>query len=417
LLHVKSERKQFDVGGVLLDRPFRIRRLGHVGLNCRTLEKTAQFYVETLGFRISDKQHVADFAPPQLVEKLRKAGDAYAYLLRHNTEHHTFFLTSWSVINEFAPALWNYCPHPERTVSQISWQVGSLQEVVEAWTFLPANGVKPLVAGRDMPGSNWHAYTQDPEGNINELFYGMEQVGWLGLSKPSAMYDRSFAEAPSLPQTGEWAEVDAARARGVIVTSGYRQEDSLEAPYDVDGVLMSRPFKIVRVGPIGIYSEDVEARIDMYRDTYGLRLTERSRIREKYIGFLRANTEHHSLAVVPLELRSALGLGSHSRMAWVGFQLATYRQLKAAVAFLRERGHQVIDDIDPALHAGIDRVALTFDPEGHCIMLYSGMEQIGSDGHVRERNARTVHSRSVWPETLDAEGNEFCGEPYLGPLA
>ena len=35
-----------------------------------------------------------------------------------------------------------------------------------------------------MPGSNWHAYLYDPDGQSNELYYGIEQIGWNGHSKP-----------------------------------------------------------------------------------------------------------------------------------------------------------------------------------------------------------------------------------------
>ena len=47
-------RETFDVGGVLLNQPFKIRRLGHFGFNLSNMEAGVQFYVDLLGFRISD---------------------------------------------------------------------------------------------------------------------------------------------------------------------------------------------------------------------------------------------------------------------------------------------------------------------------------------------------------------------------
>ena len=77
--------------------------------------------------------------------------------------------------------------------------------------------------GRDMPGSNWHTYVYDPDGHTNELYYGIEQIGWDGLSKPGAMYDRGFREAPPLPQIPTSAEVEDARATGRSTSrAGYR---------------------------------------------------------------------------------------------------------------------------------------------------------------------------------------------------
>ena len=50
---------RYDVGGVLLERPFKIRRLGHFGFNFDKLEEAREFYGDLLGFTVSDK---ADFS-------------------------------------------------------------------------------------------------------------------------------------------------------------------------------------------------------------------------------------------------------------------------------------------------------------------------------------------------------------------
>ena len=46
--------KTYDVGGVLMERPFKIRRLGHFGINVVDMEKGKRFYRDLLGFRIVD---------------------------------------------------------------------------------------------------------------------------------------------------------------------------------------------------------------------------------------------------------------------------------------------------------------------------------------------------------------------------
>ena len=51
---------EFDVGGVRLPRPFRIRRLGHFGVNVADPEVSRRFYCGLLGFRVSDP---LDFGP------------------------------------------------------------------------------------------------------------------------------------------------------------------------------------------------------------------------------------------------------------------------------------------------------------------------------------------------------------------
>ena len=49
-----ASNSKFNVGGVLLNQPFKIRRLGHFGFNLSNMEDGVQFYIDLLGFRISD---------------------------------------------------------------------------------------------------------------------------------------------------------------------------------------------------------------------------------------------------------------------------------------------------------------------------------------------------------------------------
>ena len=78
--------KKYDVGGVLLDRPFKVRRLGHFGFDAIKMEECRRFYNELLGFRLSD---VLDFKrvarDPKQVEGL---GETRGYFLRYGTDHH-----------------------------------------------------------------------------------------------------------------------------------------------------------------------------------------------------------------------------------------------------------------------------------------------------------------------------------------
>ena len=52
---------KYDVGGILLDRPFKVRRLGHFGLNLVNMDACAYFYRDLLGFRVSDPRPAGGF--------------------------------------------------------------------------------------------------------------------------------------------------------------------------------------------------------------------------------------------------------------------------------------------------------------------------------------------------------------------
>jgi len=405
---MRGAKENFNVGGVILNQPFKIRRLGHFGFNLSNMEDGVRFYVDLLGFRISDSMDYARRAKdPAQVAGL---GDPNGYFTRYGNDHHAMVLFPKRVRD----ALGRH-EQPGITVNQITWQVGSLKEVGDAIKWFNERGIKQQRSGRDMPGSNWHTYLYDPDGQSNELYYGIEQIGWNGHSKPRAMYDRGFDKPPELPQVSEFEEVQRARANGVDIFSGYRHVDTLPATYDVDGVLLARPFKIVRLGPVYLFSEDMEAAAGFYRDTLGFTLTEEVVWRGERCLFLRCNTEHHSVALLPLKLRDALGLSPHSKCAAFGIQLANYRQLKDAVKFFRNNGVEVTESIPAGLHPGIEFSATVRDPDGHTLQLYYAMEQIGWDGKPRPKQMRRTYSLNNWPEALEGDADAYLGEPFMGP--
>jgi catechol 2,3-dioxygenase-like lactoylglutathione lyase family enzyme len=400
--------QKFDVGGVLLDQPFKIRRLGHFGFNLANMDEGRRFYVDLLGFKVSDVMDYAKRAkdPAQMVG----LGDPNGYFTRCGTDHHAMVLFPKRVREALGRT-----EAPGITVNQITWQVGSLREVREAIQWFNERGVKQQRAGRDMPGSNWHTYIYDPDGQSNELYYGIEQVGWNGYSKPRAMYDRGFDKPPDLPQISEFDEVQQAIAKGTDIFSGHRHSDNLPAVYDVEGVLLPRPFKIVRMGPVYLFTENIETTLSFYRDTLGFTVTEETAYQGERCVFLRCNTEHHSVALLPLALREKLGFSNHSKFAALGFQLASYRQLRDAIDFLRKNGIQVDETIPAELHPGIEYSATARDPDGHTIQFYYAMEQIGWEGKPRSKEQRRPRKLSEWPQSLDNDSNAYLGEPFLGP--
>jgi catechol 2,3-dioxygenase-like lactoylglutathione lyase family enzyme len=402
-----SASDKFNVGGVLLDRPFKIRRLGHFGFNLTNMDDGIRFYTDLLGFRVSD---VMDYSRrAKSPDQLAGLGDPHGYFTRYGGDHHALVLFPKRVRDALGRA-----EKPGVTINQITWQVGSLAEVGGAIRWFREKNIKIQRSGRDMPGSNWHTYLFDPDGHQNELYYGIEQIGWNGHSKPKAMYDRGFDEPPELPQMSEFEEVQQALKRGEDILSGYRHVETLPASYDVDGIKLPRPFKIVRLGPVELFVADMKTAEDFYRETLGFTLTEEVDYRGHRCLYLRANTEHHSVALYPMALRQALGLSPHTTSMSLGLQLANYRQLRDAVKFFKDRGAR-FTDVPPELYPGIDYAAHVLDPDGHCIKLYYYMEQVGWDGKPRPKELRRKVDHANWPETVDPLPDTYEGEPFFGP--
>ncbi|MSQ23144.1 MAG: extradiol dioxygenase [Chloroflexi bacterium] len=389
---------KFNVGGVLLDQPFKIRRLGHFGLNLTHFDEGVRFWSDLLGFKISDE-------------------GANGCFLRYGSDHHALNLGRQRPIedrrSEAEAAGRRF--QLDNNINQITWQTQSLSEPVAAVDYFAERGIELRRTGRDGAGSNWATYFYDPDGHINEFYYGIEQIGWDGYSKP-AEYRRPVREKVRLPVPSELDEINESLATGVAPNSGYRFAEKLPSRYDVDGIMLPRPFKIVKHGPVSIFVEDVERACAFYTRDIGFELTEEVVWEGERCCFLRCNTEHHSLGLFPRTLRSRLGLSAETTCMSFGLQLANYQQMRNAVDFLRAQGVRVeTDRIPPELYPGIDYSAFAFDPDGHCVQLYYYMEQIGWDGTPRPRSARREVDPMHWPEALEPLSDTFKGEPFIGP--
>jgi catechol 2,3-dioxygenase-like lactoylglutathione lyase family enzyme len=398
---------QYNVGGVLYPRPFKIRRLGHFGFNLTNLLAGVEFYQKLLGFKLTDEFDLANI--PALQQIAKKMGDSRLFFTSYGSDHHALLLAHKDLGSLFGDDKGS----PDITINQITWQVGTLAEVVHATQFFKEKGVEIRRVGRDMPGSNWHVYVLDPDGHTVELYYGIEQVGWTGRSKPYAMYYRRFEESPELPQISEAMEVADARQKGIDIESGYQYHEPA-GTYDVGGVLLPRPFKITRIGPVGLFVNDVRRSEEFYGGLLGFVKTEEVNYRGRRCLFLRNGTEHHSLALFPKELRQELGLSAHTSSMTFGTEVGSYEQLRSAVAFFRDKGAKFVN-IPAELHPGIDYAAHVVDPDGHTIQLYYYMEQIGWDGKPRPKGERRA-VREEWPETLEPLSDTYVDQTFQGPL-
>lgn len=391
---------KYNVGGVSLDRPFKIRRLGHFGFNASDLEASKRFYFELLGFKITEPAGAGWFG-------------------RHGSDHHALALFDKKIHDErmkAGPQAAHY--RTENDINQITWQVQSIQEMVEATRYFRSMGHEIIREGRaGGPGAQYHLYVYDPDDQVVELYYGIEQIGWDGYARPKEMRHGTQV-APSEPMLPEGVEVSDDIEKGSDVRTGYRWVDPLPLKYDVDGLLLPRPFKITKIGPVNLFAEDVDASLRYWRDVLGFTLTEQVVYQGEPCYFLRCDNEHHSVGLYPKALRSKLGLSPNtSNMSW-GLQVANYRQLRDAVSFLRESGVRVETDIvPPELHPGIDYAAYAFDPDGHCLELYYYVEQVGWDGQPRPQSMRRKVDPNSWPDVLEPLSDTYTGEAFIGPWA
>lgn len=388
-----ANQTHFDVGGVVFPRPFCIVRLGHLGLWRADVDESRRKIIDLLGFRHTD--HLVG-----------REGESLGCFTTCNTDHHALVAISTATADGARKE------YLERgvTLNQMSFQVNSLREVNDAHRFFVERGVPISRIGRDLPGSNWAVYAFDPDGHRVELFYGMEQIGWNGVSKPEAMYERLPHTEFPLPQQAEAVEVSTARDNGIDLLSGFGRESDLPYAYDVGGVLMQRPFRVANVGPVRIFVADLEASERFYTEIIGLRKTQEVSYEGHRCVFLRAGSEHHSVALIPVALRETLPVAQNTTLLSFGLQVQTYAQLKDAREFLRAQGLREIR-LPAALHPGIEFAAHFMLDETHCIQLYFEM------GQVAPVPRASATAEGVWPDQLEATPSTYATQLRQGPLA
>ena len=395
---MNSQSRMYDVGGVLLARPFKARRLGHFALWQTDLEMARRLYVDVLGFRHTDT--------------VERDGNPVAVFTSHGTDHHSLAAIHASTAEGVRKA------HYENgvVVNQISFQVGTLEEVANAHEYFAQRQVTISRLGRDFPGSNWALYVLDPDGHRIEFYYGMEQIGWDRRSKPAAAYLREVRNGFALPQPAEMTEIMNCERSGIDLDAGFRPTEDLPYDYCVGGVMLQRPFKVTRIGPVKLFVSDIDASERFYTELLGLTKTEEVDYRGHRCVFLRCGAEHHSIGLYPdgsaprVRPRSRRHADEHRR---AGRDLPTAEGRDCASC--KQQGLRFIDSIPFDLHPGIDYAAHAIGPDGHCIELYHAMEQIGWDGRPRPA-AQRRRVDPDWPQALDASPDTYADQTLQGPL-
>ena len=140
--------------------PVRIRKLGHIVLQVRDIERSVKFYTEVLNFRVSDRQATGGTF-------LTGVGD-----------HHTIGLFPSDGEKAGTAAEGDVRLH------HFAFAVGSLDELFEIRTYLKERGIPLVFEGRRRMGGHTSVEFRDPDGYCVELFCDMDQLAPGQRSRP-----------------------------------------------------------------------------------------------------------------------------------------------------------------------------------------------------------------------------------------
>ena len=169
---------------ILRDQPVRPHKLGHVVIGTPDAEASQRFFVDGVGFKISDQVR------------------GLAAFIRCSTDHHNLLLQ----------------PAPVAFLHHTSWQVDDVDEVGRgAMTMLEGHPERHVWGlGRHFIGSNFFWYLRDPAGNFSEYYSDMDSITddqlWTpGMWEPSlrALYAWGPDVPPSMLKPDDLAELMA----------------------------------------------------------------------------------------------------------------------------------------------------------------------------------------------------------------
>jgi catechol 2,3-dioxygenase len=139
------------------------------------------------------------------------------------------------------------------------------------------------------------------------------------------------------------------------------------------------PFRIAKLGHIVLNVTDLERSVRFYTETLGFAVSDvyPPEMVPGGMVFMRCNADHHGVALVGSMKQPA----SSSELHHCAFEVGTLDEVLRVREHLKR--HNVPIDFEGRRRAGC-QIAVEFrDPDGHRLEIYWGVDQVGSDGHVR----------------------------------
>jgi catechol-2,3-dioxygenase len=145
----------------------KVRKIGHIGLVARDLDRMTEFYSEALGLMLSDRYVFPESSPYR-----------EGRWLRCHTDHHVL-----SIFDLRKPAPDDPTREPALGLHHFAFEVESFDALRTAARIVRERGL-PLQGQRTGgPGNQLRLYFWDPENNMIELYWQIDQIGWDGRTR------------------------------------------------------------------------------------------------------------------------------------------------------------------------------------------------------------------------------------------
>ena len=142
------------------------RKLGHVGIYVRDLERSKKFYTDVVGLKVSDEF------------------PGKAVFMRCGHDHHD------TVLFQLAAEKLVHSQNDRAEIQQISYEVDRLDDLRQKATEVKALGIAVSGPQQRGPGMDKTIDFHDPDGNTIQFYCDMDQTGWDNRSRPANQWRR-----------------------------------------------------------------------------------------------------------------------------------------------------------------------------------------------------------------------------------
>ena len=270
---------------------------------------------------------------------------------------------------------------PAKTLT--SNDIGSDGRLVGAWAQLPLDDALP---------AGWRTAIVKPAADYLARHRGTPQAA----AKWSAMEGVGGANRGAIPagalvgQNGyTMADLLADLKQGHIALErlGSEQEKHASQQSVVDhfrsyAAPAGLPFECRKIGHVVLQTRDLDQAVRFYTEVLGFKVSDvypPSMVPGGMV-FMRCGgaTDHHGVGFVGTPNGKE---SQHIELNHMAFEVATLDEVVRAREHLRKHG--AVIDFEGRRRAGC-QIAVEFrDPDGHRLEIYWGVDQVGSDGHVR----------------------------------
>lgn len=148
-----------------------VKGIGHVGLAVRDLDKAVAFYTEQLGLTLTES-----FVYPEeeVGHGVKVVAGAF---LRTDATHHRMSIFVLKDGIDGKDVMGGLGLH------HLAYELGTPEDLVGLYRRFKENGVELVSCRIGGPGNQPRFYAKDPDGNLLEFYWGIDQIGWDGIPR------------------------------------------------------------------------------------------------------------------------------------------------------------------------------------------------------------------------------------------